>query len=845
MSLAPGGLSVVPARIALLLLLPLPALGEPGPPPHEHHTDRHGYPLPPGAVARLGVPPALDGFPWALGWTADGRRFVTVDSDGVTVFDAATGHRIETQTIGTAGRNRYTPLSRDGPLLFLLNGPTGLLYDTVTADARSFPLPAPFADPDRKVYSLDLSADCRFLAGVAGPPGGPAVAWRFDLARNRFTRLLADRANLHSVRLAPDGRRAYATGGTAEPELTARDLVTGKELWTVGLKGISLLRAVSADGRRLAVSDRDAVRVFDADSGTLVLTAPVDSSTPPGLWGIDLSPDGGRLAVAVDRTVMVWDTAAGKILHRLPHKARLVAFAPDGRSLLSLSTWAQRWDVATGRPAFPAPLLEKPAAPSLLRWSGDGKRLLTVWPGDRRGDEREWTPDVLVVWDVGRMAVAWRQTSPTAVTEAALDHTGTTVRAVTADDRFRAWSLGPTTTETVAELKAAPAAAPERVVEFLPDGRLIVQHHGTQVVAADVYDPAGRHLTRREVPSPWSNNWQRTRAAAQPNRAQPGVMLHPDGKRTDLMTGGPLPPLDTRDGQMVLKGPPLVGGSALIASRVQARAPSGEPAVEGIVWDARTGGQVVLVRERIPDWAAAALAPDGRWLAHATESAIELSDLARPHDGPPLHRPVADTKSLAFSPDGAALATAHVDGTVLVWDVPVRRSPWTAADADALWTALESSNAEEAWQALWHLLDYPGPATAILADRLKPVPGWTDTAEQIARLDHARYAVREAAYRELARRGEVVEGDLRAALTKNPPAEPRQRLESLLARLDPAAPPRGDTLRGLRATWLLERIGTAEAKRILERLAAGATGSPVTLEATAALRRLQPPVPPR
>ena len=109
----------MPARIALFLLLPLTASAEPGPAPHEHRTDRHGHPLPAGAVARLGVPPAVAGFPWALGWTADGKRFVAVDYSGVTVFDAATGRWLESQAIGTEGRSLYTPLSRDGRLLRL------------------------------------------------------------------------------------------------------------------------------------------------------------------------------------------------------------------------------------------------------------------------------------------------------------------------------------------------------------------------------------------------------------------------------------------------------------------------------------------------------------------------------------------------------------------------------------------------------------------------------------------------------------------------------------------------------------------------------------------------------
>jgi hypothetical protein len=117
------------------------------------------------------------------------------------------------------------------------------------------------------------------------------------------------------------------------------------------------------------------------------------------------------------------------------------------------------------------------------------------------------------------------------------------------------------------------------------------------------------------------------------------------------------------------------------------------------------------------------------------------------------------------------------------------------------------------------------------------VEAWTDTAEQIARLDHPRYAVRETAARELARRGMVVEGDLRAALAKAKSAEQRERLEGLLNKLRWGVPPEGDILRGLRAVWLLERLGTAETKKLLERLAGGASGSRVTLEAKAALGR--------
>jgi hypothetical protein len=50
-----------------------------------------------------------------------------------------------------------------------------------------------------------------------------------------------------------------------------------------------------------------------------------------------------------------------------------------------------------------------------------------------------------------------------------------------------------------------------------------------------------------------------------------------------------------------------------------------------------------------------------------------------------------------------------------------------------------------------------------------------------------------------------------------------------------------EVLRRLRAIRVLERVGSAESRAVLERLAAGAPSAPETREATAALRRLTAP----
>jgi hypothetical protein len=111
----------------------------------------------------------------------------------------------------------------------------------------------------------------------------------------------------------------------------------------------------------------------------------------------------------------------------------------------------------------------------------------------------------------------------------------------------------------------------------------------------------------------------------------------------------------------------------------------------------------------------------------------------------------------------------------------------------------------------------------------------------LANLDHEQYAVRQGATRELDRLGGVVEPALRRARTEGTSAEASARLGALLAKWDSYLVKDGETLRALRAVWVLERIGTPEAREILDALAHGAPGVRVTDEAEAALRRLDRP----
>jgi hypothetical protein len=488
-----------------------------------------------------------------------------------------------------------------------------------------------------------------------------------------------------------------------------------------------------------------------------------------------------------------------------------------------------------------------------LQWSADGCRLLAGWTSPKGLVDGSSTAARLDVWDVGAANAVWRAPVPAVPAAVQLDRAGNTVRACLPDDTLRVWTLGrPAAAATVA-LRPPPRGGRMLVADFFPDGRLVAVHVTERDLTADLYAPAGKHLGRHVRPHrdllPSFTVWSQYAAL----RDHPGNLLGPRLRPVGVVADRSQPPLQDPKVDFTLGSgtatPSIPAGSALIALRFEPPSLGNGSEPGGGVWDAPTGRYLSGLPWDLFFGSDPTISPDGRWLADATDSSILVRELAsvlgqdgrvrRPTPGGRHVFKAPSARSLAFSPDGKRLASAHTDGTIYVWDVPPAvAAPWAPADADRLWADLGVADAAPAWKALWHLLDHPAEATEWVGGRLKPVPAHADTADQIARLDDGRYAVRERAAAVLAARGEAIEGDLRAAIRDPRSEEQHRRLEGLLGKFDPAAPPDGETLRALRAVWLLERLGTPEAKKLLERLAGGAAGSRVTREAKAALERM-------
>lgn len=116
----------------------------------------------------------------------------------------------------------------------------------------------------------------------------------------------------------------------------------------------------SSDGHILATTSGTRgtsggeARLWDVATGRL-------NATIPGVYDLEISPDGKMLAIAQGDTAQLWDVATGKVAATLARHpgAALMAFSPDGKILATTGTCAcepafdnpvRLWDPASGQP---------------------------------------------------------------------------------------------------------------------------------------------------------------------------------------------------------------------------------------------------------------------------------------------------------------------------------------------------------------------------------------------------------------------------------------------------------------------------------------------------------------
>jgi WD40 repeat protein len=808
--------------------------------------DVFGDPLPEEAISRLGTVRFRHGTAVDfLQFTPDGKILVSQGADGVRAWETATGKQIHALLKGKLGNSwEPQPLSTDGKLLAMASDAGVRLWDV------------------EKGRLLDTHGEGGFLRAAISPDGKSLAAVRRSLPvgggelwdRRTGQKLWSISGCEQFVQFTPDSKTLIVVGygrfkRPPENDNTIRflDAASGRERRRIALDGdCPGAFVLSPDGRRLAMlcyqpswKFTSSIRVWETDSGK-----ELPQLSPPAtmkirredVTALAFTPDGKSLltAAAGEDGLVLWDVATGKERGRLGKgmaDATAAAISADGKTVAVGFKGAsiRVIDWTTGADLDPA--LGVRPSPSKLAITPDGRTVVTS------------CADVFVLWDAATGRERRRVPIPGSQAGCSLADDGQTAFIYNHHDDMLIWldlvtekersrlpvglptkfptvkgvgpggkvvAVGYWNGDTFYLLDSATGKRLQKVeesdttvahVSFTADGRTLVAfHHGS---TARVWDTASGARRRQ--------------------------LMSSAGDLGEGSTGAPIRGLISPDGNWV--------------------AYSGVHG-EHILFDVATGRAVHQFEHPLSRGTATlAFSLDSRVLAWTSSSdpAIHLLEAASGKERRTLTGHRGPVEALAFSADGTRLVSCSTDTTALVWDLtgrlaaPGASQPLSTADLSACWAALAGDDAGHAYPAMRKLSGSPEEALPSLREHLRPVrPAPAKRlADLIADLDSDQFRTREDAAQELQQLGELAASACRAALASRQSPEKRRRLNALVDRqAHERVIPSAAALRAVRGVEVLEAIGTAEALRHLEELAAGALEARLTREARAALDRL-------
>ncbi len=588
---------------------------------------------------------------------------------------------------------------------------------------RSANMPEPTAVAVGERLWLDGYDDA--VWGVAFSPDG-----RYLLTSGRRNNLHG-RADLRLVRrvgeggvwfagFSPDGRQTL-TGEQSMRAVVVSETQTGREVGRLGFPNFAgrvLTAAFAPDGRTVAVSDWDTVRLFDAATRRPGMTVPTHYDARPAFA---FTGDGRRLLVVHSdhRSIRTYDVDSGAergVRLESPGPVSGFAVSADGSTVIASrhdNADVQVWDAATSRLAT-------------HRFAGVGPpyyhRKVAFLPGDRRALVTNFTGP-MILWEVatGRELDRWAGLGEVVSVAPAPDGRWALCGLCAQKRAFLLRLPEPPEREWAAPRRrpgiAAPAAAPSRDaggalrclggsaegvvgrVFFLPDGERVLAggdcpslwnpRTGEKILslpkavegwpyAVAVSRDGRRALFGCHLVDLETGELVRTLDGSLPRTPELwSVALSPDGRRAAVgchlgrPTGG-LSLMDLETGQVCQRLDRDESTRCVTFSPDGTRVAAGHFTSPQAPYTVRVystaTGEILHSFPWLRGTACLAFSPDGRQLALASHRVVHLWDLSTEEESR-LEGHSSLVEWLAFTPDGRQIVSAGADGTVRAWDV--------------------------------------------------------------------------------------------------------------------------------------------------------------------------------